>query len=155
MFNDLINTINIAKPKLHTLIPVNEYMVDGLVQLVENSRGFVSSIHHAQFDLSLWFNDFLIKNHQYINYVTITPSFNVLSIEDKLVEMVYSCKELTFNSDDELDDFFIKNEENIIVLYTIGKFVDLTTLKVFYKLRYTDITQKREKRNILINKILK
>ena len=139
-----------------SLIPIDNYCLDGLIRLVENSRTFCSSIGvSATFDLSLWMNDFLIKHIDKISYVTTTPSFSIQILEDgKLTEKVVPVKSKTFNSDEELDEFFENQIDKKIVVYTIGKFIDLRNMAISYELRYADITLKSEQREIKLNKIL-
>jgi hypothetical protein len=110
----------------------------------------------ATFDLSLWMNDFLIKHVDKISYVTTTPNFSIQSLENGfLAEKVVSVESKTFNSDKELDEFFENQIGKKIVLYTIGKFINLSNMAISYELRYADITLKSEQREIKLNKILK
>lgn len=154
MYSKIINGIN--QTYKGSLIPIDNYCLDGLIRLVENSRTFCSSIGvSATFDLSLWMNDFLIKHIDKISYVTTTPSFSIQSLEDgKLTEKVVPVKSKTFNSDEELDDFFESQIGKKLVVYTIGKFIDLSNMAISYELRYADITLKDEEREIKLNKIL-
>lgn len=151
MFQDLIMNI---QGKVSGIFPVDEYVLDGVLMLIENSRNQSQGIECATFDLSLWFNDFLTKYYTYIKYVSKTPDFSILLNDDRLHEKIYRCEKITFNSDEELDEFFQRKKGNTIVLYTIGKFINLKTLSVFYLMRYADITHKRQKRDILIDKII-
>jgi hypothetical protein len=138
-----------------SLVPIDNYCLDGLVGFVENSR-LLGMPSYAKFDLSLWMNDFLIKHVDKISYATMTPSFSIQSLEDgKLTEKVVAVKSITFNSDKELDEFFDNQIGKKLVVYTIGKFIDLRNLVISYELRYADITLKSEQREIKLNKILK
>jgi hypothetical protein len=129
--------------------------LEGLVSFVENSRLLGGSGITAKFDLSLWMNDFLIKHIDKISYATITPSFSIQSLEDgKLTEKVVAVKSTTFNSDAELDEFFENQIDKKLVVYALGKFVDLRNMAISYELRYADITLKSEQREIKLNKIL-
>lgn len=154
MYSKIINGIN--QTYKGSLIPIDNYCLDGLIRLVENSRTFCSSIGvSATFDLSLWMNDFLIKHIDKISYVTTTPNFSIQSLENGfLTEKVVSVKSKTFNSDEELDDFFESQIGKKLVVYTIGKFIDLSNMAISYELRYADITLKDEEREIKLNKIL-
>ena len=138
-----------------SLVPIDNYCLEGLVSFVENSRLLGGTGITAKFDLSLWMNNFLIKHIDKISYATITPSFSIQSLEDgKLTEKVVAVKSITFNSDQELDDFFENQIGKKLVVYTLGKFVDLRNMAISYELRYADITLKSEQREIKLNKIL-
>lgn len=153
MYSKIINGIN--QTYKGSLIPIDNYCLEGLVTFVENSRLLGGTGISARFDLSLWMNDFLVKHVDKISYVTTTPSFSIQSLEDgKLTEKVVPVKSKTFNSDEELDDFFESQIGKKLVVYTIGKFIDLSNMKISYDLRYADITLKDEQREIKLNKIL-
>jgi hypothetical protein len=138
-----------------SLVPIDNYCLDGLVGFVENSRLLGGTGITAKFDLSLWMNDFLIKHLDKISYVTKTPSFSIQSLDDgRLTERVVEVKSITFNSDLELDEFFENQIGKKLVVYTIGKFINLSNMAISYELRYADITLKSEQREIKLNKIL-
>ena len=153
MYSRIIAGINQAYKS--SLLPIDNYCLDGLVTFVENSRLLGGTGISAKFDLSLWMNDFLTKHIDKISYATITPSFSIQSLEDgKLTEKVVAVKSITFNSDEELDEFFENKIDKKLVVYTIGKFIDLSNMKIYYELKYADITLKSEQREIKLNKIL-
>ena len=153
MYSRIIDGIN-QKYK-SSLVIIDNYCLDGLVTFVENSRLLGGTGISAKFDLSLWMNDFLTKHIDKISYATITPSFSIQSLEDGiLTEKVVAVKSIIFNSDTELDEFFKNQIGKKIVVYTIGKFIDLRYMKISYELRYADITLKSEQREIKLNKIL-
>jgi len=153
MYSRIIAGVNQAYK--NSLVPIDNYCLDGLVGFVENSRLLGGTGISAKFDLSLWMNDFLIKHLDKISYVTKTPSFSIQSLDDgRLTERVVEVKSITFNSDLELDEFFENQIGKKLVVYTIGKFIDLRYMKISYELRYADITLKEEEREIKLNKIL-
>ena len=153
MYSRIIDGIN--QTYKSSLVPIDNYCLDGLVGFVENSRLLGGTGITARFDLSLWMNDFLIKHLDKISYVTKTPSFSIQSLDDgRLTERVVEVKSITFNSDLELDEFFENQIGKKLVVYTIGKFIDLRYMKISYELRYADITLKEEEREIKLNKIL-
>ena len=153
MYSRIIAGVNQAYK--NSLVPIDNYCLDGLVGFVENSRLLGGTGITAKFDLSLWMNDFLIKHLDKISYVTKTPSFSIQSLDDgRLTERVVEVKSITFNSDLELDEFFENQIGKKLVVYTIGKFIDLRYMKISYELRYADITLKEEEREIKLNKIL-
>ena len=153
MYSRIIDGMN--QTYKSSLMPIDNYCLEGLVTFVENSRLLGGTGISAKFDLSLWMNDFLIKHIDKISYATITPSFSTQSLEDgKLTEKVVAVKSITFNSDEELDEFFENQIGKKIVVYTIGKFIDLRNMKIYYELRYADITLKSEQREIKLNEIL-
>ena len=153
MYSRIIDGMN--QTYKSSLMPIDNYCLEGLVTFVENSRLLGGTGITAKFDLSLWMNDFLIKHIDKISYATITPSFSIQSLEDgRLTEKVVAVKSITFNSDAELDEFFENQIGKKLVVYTLGKFIDLSNMKIYYDLRYADITLKDEGREIKLNKIL-
>ena len=153
MYSRIINGIN--QTYKNSLVPIDNYCLEGLVSFIENSRLLGGTGITAKFDLSLWMNDFLIKHVDKISYATITPSFSIQSLEDgRLTEKVIAVKSITFNSDTELDYFFESQIGKKLVVYTLGKFIDLSNMTISYELRYADITLKSEEREIKLNKIL-
>ena len=153
MFDSIINNpIQVSKSHL---IPVNNHSLDAVIQLITNCRDLGIGVQYATFDISLWLNDFLVKNYSKIKYVSATPKFTLEYIEKDLPHSkVIDCDPITFNSDDELQKFFDGKDGRTLVIYVIGKYIDLKTLKVFYRMRYADITEKYEEREMKINKIL-
>jgi len=151
MFKSLINNpIQINKSHL---IPFNNHSLDAVIQLITNCRDLGIGVQYATFDISLWLNDFLTENYNKIRYVSATPRFSIDTIENKLPHSkIIDCEPIEFESDEELKNFF--EQGRTLVVYTIGKYIDLKTLKVFYIMRYADITEKDEEREIKINKIL-
>ncbi len=153
MFNSIINNpIQVSKSHL---IPVNNHSLDAVMQLINNCKDLVIEIQYATFNVSLWLNDFLVKNYSKIKYVTALPRFTLKNIENNTpISKIIDCEPIQFNSDDELQQFFDDNDGKTLVIYFIGKYIDLKTLKVFYRMRYSDITEKHEEREMKINKIL-
>lgn len=123
MYSKIIDGIN--QTYKSSLMPIDNYCLEGLVGFVENSRLLGGTGIYARFDLSLWMNDFLVKHVDKISYVTTMPNFSIQSLEDgKLTEKVIAVKSITFNSDEELDEFFENQIDKKIVVYTIGKFIE-------------------------------
>ena len=153
MFDSIINNpIQVSKSHL---IPVNNHSLDAVIQLIDNCRNLGIGVQYATFDISLWLNDFLVNNYSKIKYVTATPKFTLEYIEnDRPHSKIVDCDSITFNSDDELQNFFDDNDGKTLVIFTIGKYVDLKTLQVSYRMRYADITDKDVERDFKINKIL-
>jgi hypothetical protein len=153
MFNSLINSL-IPVSKSH-LIPVNNHSLDAVIKLIENCRDLGIGVQYATFDISLWLNDFLVNNYSKIKYVSATPRFTLEYIVNDIPQSkVIDCEPIQFDGDDELQKFFGDNDGKTLAIFTIGKYIDLKTLKVFYRMRYADITDKDEERDFKINKIL-
>ena len=155
MFDSIINNpIQVSKSHL---IPVNNHSLDAVIQLITNCRdlGIGIGVQYATFDISLWLNNFLLNNYSRIKYVTALPRFTLEYIEnDRPHSKIIDCDPITFNSDDELQKFFDDNDGKTLVIYVIGKYIDLKTLQVSYRMRYADITDKDVERDFKINKIL-
>ena len=153
MFDTLINSpIKVSKSHL---IPVNNHSLDAVIQLIDNCRNLGIGIQYATFDISLWLNDFLVNNYSKIKYITASPRFTLEYIENKQPHSkIIDCEPIQFDSDDELQKFFDSKDGKTLVIFTIGKYVDLKTLQVSYRMRYADITDKDVEREMKINKIL-
>ena len=153
MFDSIINNpIQISKSHL---IPVNNHSLDAVIQLITNCRDLGIGVQYATFDITLWLNDFLVNNYSKIKYVTALPRFTLeYIVNDRPHSKIIDCEPIQFDSDDELQKFFDDNNVKTLVIYVIGKYIDLKTLKVFYRMRYADITDKDEERDFKINKIL-
>lgn len=153
MFDSLINNpVQISKSHL---IPVSNHSLDAVIQLINNCKDLGIGIQYATFDLSLWLNDFLVNNYSKIKYVTALPRFTLEYIEnDRPHSKIIDCVPMQFDSDDELQEFFDGKDGRTLVIYVIGKYIDLKTLNIFYRMRYADITDKDVERDFKINKIL-
>lgn len=152
MYSDLIE--NPKQVYKNSLLPIDGYCLDGLIRLIENDLG-IGNGFTATFDKTLWLNDFLIKHISKIKYVTATPSFSIASYEGgKFSQKVVDCESVEFDSESALDNFFEQNDGRVLVLFNISKHLDMKTLKVFFNMRYADITLKSEQREIKLNKIL-
>lgn len=153
MFDSIINNpIQISKSHL---IPVNNHSLDAVIQLITNCRDLGIGVQYATFDITLWLNDFLVNNYSKIKYVTALPRFTLeYIVNDRPHSKIIDCEPIQFDSDDELQKFFDDNDGKTLAIYVIGKYIDLKTLKVFYRMRYADITDKDEERDFKINKIL-
>jgi hypothetical protein len=153
MFDSIINNpIQVSKSHL---IPVNNHSLDAVIQLITNCRDLGIGVQCATFDITLWLNDFLVNNYSKIKYVTALPRFTLeYIVNDRPHSKIIDCEPIQFDSDDELQKFFDDNNGKTLVIYVIGKYIDLKTLKVFYRMRYADITDKDEERDFKINKIL-
>lgn len=153
MFDSIINNpIQVSKSHL---IPVSNHSLDAVIQLIANCKDLGIGIQYATFDVSLWLNNFLVNNYSKIKYVTALPRFTLEYIEnDKPHTKIIDCVPIQFDSDDELQEFFDGKDGRTLVIYVIGKYIDLKTLNIFYRMRYADITDKDVERDFKINKIL-
>jgi hypothetical protein len=153
MFDSIINNpIQVSKSHL---IPVSNHSLDAVIQLIANCKDLGIGIQYATFDVSLWLNNFLVNNYSKIKYVTALPRFTLEYIEnDRPHSKIIDCVPIQFDSDDELQEFFDGKDGRTLVIYVIGKYIDLKTLNIFYRMRYADITEKHEEREMKINKIL-
>ena len=153
MFDSIINNpIQVSKSHL---IPVSNHSLDAVIQLITNCKDLGIGIQYATFDVSLWLNNFLVNNYSKIKYVTALPRFTLEYIENyKPHTKIIDCVPIQFDSDDELQEFFDGKDGRTLVIYVIGKYIDLKTLNIFYRMRYADITDKDVERDFKINKIL-
>lgn len=164
IFKDFISNINqqIGSPidnKSISVYPISENNLEGIKILIENCFRMGSensNVRTATVDPTLWLGDFLDKHWNKISYVSNLPSFNILKVEgNKIVSKQYNTKTDGFDSEVDIDEFFNKNRWKTFVLFSIMKYVDLTNLTTFYRLRYADITEKYEERDNKLQEILK
>lgn len=153
MYSELIkNPRQIYKS---SLLPIDGYCLDGLIKLIDTDLG-IGNGFTATFDKTLWLNDFLIKHIKKIKYVTATPDFSIACYEGgKISEKIVKSVSIDFDSESALDDFFEKNDGRVLVLFNISKHLDMKTMKVFFHMRYADITTIDQVRDEKLNKILK
>jgi hypothetical protein len=95
MYSDLIkNPKQIYKS---SLLPIDNYCLDGLIRLIENDLG-IGNGFTATFDKTLWLNEFLVKHINKIKYVTATPSFSIACYEGgKFSEKKVECHSISFD----------------------------------------------------------
>lgn len=145
-------------PKTISVYPISEYNLEGIKILYDNSIRMGSeniNVHVASVSPTLWMGDVLDKHWTKISYVCTGPNFNIMRVEnDNIVEKSYSVKSDTILTDKDLDDFFEKGTWKRFVLFSIGKYADLNTMKTYYSVRYADITEKFEERDLKISNIL-
>lgn len=142
-----------------SIFPVTEDNLDALFILINNC---IKSGTHSNDNVKLatihpkfWLGEIMDKHHQNIRYVCSSPSFSVYRIENNNI------KSYTYNSisceisESDLDNFFLENKFKKMVIYYITKYVDLVTLKSFYSIKFADMTEKYEERDLKIEEILK
>lgn len=165
MFKDYLggNTLNIPGQSLSggssiSLYPISEYNLEGIRLLYGNSVRIGSeniNVQTASIDPSLWMGDFLDRHWSKIAYACVSPKFTITKIEgSKIVEKLYNTDLRKFDTEKELDKFFEKGAWKRFVLFSIAKYADLSTMKIYFVVRYADITEKFEERDNKINNIL-
>ena len=147
-------------PSNITVYPISEYNLEGLKILYDNSRKAGENTNAnckiATVDPLLWFGDFLDKHFDKLNFVSSKSEFSILKIEKNVItNKKYFILIKEFESEEEFNKFFYEAKYKNLVLFSIVKLVDLLKLKVSYKIRYTDITEKHEIRDKKINEIIK
>ena len=142
-----------------SIYPISDYNLEGLKILLDNCIRMGSennsNVEIATVNPSLWLGQFLDKHWNKISYVSTLPSFDVLKVDNnEISKKTYKCDSISLSSDEDVDDFFNKNKFKKLVLFSITKTVNLITLKSFYNIKYSDITEKYEERDIKIDSIL-
>lgn len=164
MFKNLIDSINTNSisdsfKKDSFVYPVSESNLEAIKILIHNSfqqgQSESSNVEWVTINPTIWLADFLESYIQHIKFVSTGPSFSILRMTtDDLIYNTYHCDSIRLNSEDELSDFFMKNEWNSLVIYGIVKIADLRTMSAWYNIRYADVTEKYEKIDNKLNKIL-
>jgi len=122
----------------------------------DNSNITVATIHPV-----IWFNDFLSLFQEKIRIVSRASSFELFRIENdtagekQIIATHYICGSITFNSDSELTAFFEeKSTFGALVVFALCKYLDITTLKYHWVLRYIDASTKDEIRDRKIDSLI-
>lgn len=142
-----------------SIYPISDYNLEGLKILLDNctrmGTEYNSNVEIATVNPSLWLGQFLDKHWDKISYVSTLPSFDVLKVDgSEIIRKSYRCDSISLANEEEVDNFFNTNKFKKLVLFTITKTVNLSTLQSMYNIRYCDITEKYEERDIKINSIL-
>lgn len=142
-----------------SIYPISDYNLEGLKILLDNCvrMGYEnnSNVEIATVSPALWLGQILDKHWDKISYVATLPSFEVLKFDGQDITIkTYRCDTVTFDSEKGIDDFFNKNKFKKLVIFSITKQVRLDTLQSHYNIRYSDITEKYEERDIKIDSIL-
>lgn len=140
------------------IFPITEDNLDGLFILFNNciKSGSTnnSNVKVATLHPRLWLGELMDKYYKYIRYVCNTPSFKVSKIEEsELKTFNYSCRNVELQ-ENELESFFIENKFKKMVVYYIVKYLDCVSLRSYYTIRYADMTEKYEERDLKIKEIL-
>jgi hypothetical protein len=143
-----------------SIYPISDYNLEGLKILIDNCIRMGSennsNVEIATVSPALWLGQILDKHWNKISYVTSLPTFEVLKFDQDqgIIKKTYRCDTATFDNEGDIDDFFNKNKFKKLVIFSITKQVRLDTLQSQYNIRYSDITEKYEERDIKINSIL-
>lgn len=116
----------------------------------------VGNVELVSVSPNIWLSDFLDRNINYIKYVTKSPKFDVLTIDNngEIISKSYLTEVKSFSTDKELDDFLSVNKWKKLVIYHIIRRADLTNMTYTYQLKYADITEKYEVRDNKIDSVL-
>jgi hypothetical protein len=166
MFNDLLSSrwpnqmiMPSLDPKTINIYPISEYNLEGIKILYDNSirMGHDNiNVEMASISPTLWMGDLLDKHWTKISFVCSTPVFEVMKIEGgNFVSKNYTTEPFECNTEDELDEFFTKGKYKKLVIFSISKNANLSTMNTYYKIRYADITEKFEERDSKLTEILK
>lgn len=119
--------------------------------LEQNTNVSIATAHP-----DIWFGEYFDFFLNKVKMVIKAPVFTLISIEgNQIVSKNYSCETAEFQSDDELKEFFENiTEYGSIAVFSLVKYVDIKSFKVFWRLRYKDISTKEEIRDKKISKIL-
>lgn len=142
-----------------SVYPISEYNLEGIKILLDNCMRMGteqnSNVQMATVNPSMWLGDILNKHWDKISYVTSMPSFEILKVDsDRIISKAYRVDSITFDTDEELDKFFVQGKWKRFVLFSIVKYANLSTMTCHYSVRYSDITEKFEERDNKINSIL-
>lgn len=113
-----------------------------------------SNVTVASVDPSLWFDQIFDLLHNSIKIIVDRPHFILVSrINGKIFSTSFECKNLQFDTDDDLKKFFEVKFRNLAVM-SICKFVNLQTLKSYWLVRACDAISKEIKRELKIDSMI-
>ena len=115
-----------------------------------------SNIHVATIHPDLWFGNLYSLFSHCLSVVPRRPSYDLTFFEeDQIIKLTLVSEVIEFESDKELEYFFKETcKFKNISLFSICKFIDLSTLKSRWSIRYNDITNISTLRNNKIDSLI-
>ena len=147
------------------LYPIDESNLYGVRVLIDNCTRMGAGWQNAEInntnvsiatvDPIVWLPEFLDKLLFKFSYISTLANFETIQLNDeKLTSVVYNCDVVKFKDIDEIKDKIDLLEFGTLVLFSAVKYVDLTTLSVYYEVRYKNISTKATIRDRKLGKII-
>jgi hypothetical protein len=113
-----------------------------------------SNVEIATFHPNLWFEDFLNTFSKNIKIVISQPAFTLSVIKDGEFYQTNYLSETVKFSEENLIKFAEDIKYKKIALFYVNKCLNLRSLDVTWVIRYKDITNRQDERNLKIESIL-
>jgi hypothetical protein len=115
-----------------------------------------SNIHVATIHPDLWFSNLYSLFSHCLSVVPRRPTYSLIFFEEGQIMKKSLASEVSeFESDEDLEHFFKETcKFKNISLFSICKFIDLSTLKSRWSIRYNDITNTSILRNNKIDSLI-
>lgn len=129
-------------------------LYDNCIRMGSDNNNSNVSIAIAHPDL--WFGDYFDLFKTKIKMVVSAPVFQLIRIEgNQLILDSHVCETFELKTDEDLKKFFEDMTEfGSIAVFTIIKYVDISTFNITWKIRYKDISTKEEIRDKKIDSII-
>ena len=116
-----------------------------------------SNVEIATRSPAKWLPDLIPDIIENVDYVTISPIFELKSIENGQVcvrSVKVSGGEIFFDTIQDVKDFLKSKKYKMIALYTIANHVDLKAMKSYFRIRHAEWEDVRSQRNKKIDEIM-
>lgn len=134
---------------LSLFIMNSERMGDSTYTLTSNSN-----VEIATMNPNLYIYDIIEYIIDYVDYITKSTAFSLTTYENsEFRQMNYNCEfSRQLDTIEDVKDFLKeKGEFNLLILFSIVKYVDLVNLKPYFKITYKSIEDKIISRDKKLN----
>ncbi len=148
---------DMREPSVYLIDPID---ISSLKILYENSKRMGHdniNVKNASLDLEIWFPELIEKIINYIKLISKGPNFILYKIEgNNVVSRAYVVRDKRFETDIDLIAYFSElSKFQDIALFSITKYADLTTLSTYFIVRFIEILQKDEVRDMKLDFLTK
>lgn len=146
-----------------SILHINRQDISSLSLFISNSERMGDSTYTPTSNINveiatmnpiLYIHDIIEDIIDYVDYITKSPSFSLTSYENgEFKQMNYYCEYSNqLNTIEDVKDFLKeKGEFNLLILFSIVKYVDLINLKPYFKISYKSIEDKIISRDKKLN----
>jgi len=113
-----------------------------------------NNVEIATMNPNLYIYDIIEYIIDYVDYITKSPAFSLTTYENsEFRQMNYNCEfSRQLDTIEDVKDFLKeKGEFNLLILFSIVKYVDLVNLKPYFKISYKSIEDKIISRDKKLN----
>lgn len=146
-----------------SILHINRHDISSLSLFITNSERMGDStytptsnnnVEIATMNPNLYIYDIIEYIIDYVDYITKSPAFSLTTYENsEFRQMNYNCEfSRQLDTIEDVKDFLKeKGEFNLLILFSIVKYVDLVNLKPYFKISYKSIEDKIISRDKKLN----